>query len=140
MERLAIHLALNGALVLTLGIAAGLMVYLDILKRGTSDAWHVVHAGGTSRGIMLIALAAIIRLPVLPFWKLTTMAWLLVFFAWTSMLAMIIRGVTGQRGLGFHGSATNRLVWALYAAGTVAVFPGCILLVHGLLSALWTQL
>ena len=140
MERLAIHLALHGAIVLTISMLAGLFVYLTILKKGNVDAWRVVHAGGSSRGIMLIALGAIIRLPVLPFWKLSTMAWLLVFFTWTSMLAMIVRAVTGERGLGFNGSATNRLVFVLYAAGTIAVFPGCILLIHGLLRALWMQL
>jgi hypothetical protein len=139
MERLALHLALHGAAVLTISIFAGLMVYLAILRKRNPDAWHVVHAGGSSRGIMLIALAAIIRLPALPFWKLATMAFLLIFFAWTSMTAMILRAVTGERGLGFNGSATNRLVWVLYAAGTVAVFPGCILLIHGLLNALRVQ-
>jgi hypothetical protein len=136
MEKLALHLALHGAAVLTIGILAGLFVYRAILTKGSPDAWHVVHAGGTARGLMLMALAALIRLPALPFWKLSAMAWMLIFFAWASMLAMILRAVTGERGLGFKGSATNRLVFALYAAGAVAVFPGCILLVHGLFDAL----
>ena len=140
MDRLEIHLALHGAIVLTVGIFAGLMVYLDILKNRSPDAWHVVHAGGTARGIMLIALAATVRLPDLPPWKIATMAWLLVFFVWTSMAAMILRAVTGARGLGFSGSATNRLVFVLYAAGTAAVFPGCVLLIHGLVNALRVHL
>ena len=140
MDGLAIHLALHGALVLTVSVLGGLLVYVSILRKGNVTGWHVVHAGGSARGILLIALAAIIRLPVLPDWKLSTMAWLLIVFAWTTMLAMIIAAATGERGLGFKGSGTNRLVWVLYAVGTVAVFPGCILLIHGLLNALWPQL
>ena len=139
MERLAIHLALHGAAVLTIGILAGLFLYLAILKKGNVDGWHIVHSGGSARGIMLMALAAIIRLPALPFWELAAMASLLIFFTWTSMAAMIIRAVTGERGFRFDGSATNRFVWVLYAAGIVAVVPGCILLIRGLLNALWSQ-
>jgi hypothetical protein len=139
MEKLAIHLALHGAAVLTIGILGGLMLYLAILRRKETGSWHVVHAGGTARGIMLIALAAIIQLPALPFWKLATMVFLLIFFVWTSMAAMVIRALTGEPGFRFEGSAANRFVWVLYALGTVAVVPGCILLIHGLLRALWLQ-
>jgi len=84
-----------------------------------------------------MAPAAVIRLPALPPWKLSTLVWLMIFFTWTSMLAMVIAAASGERGLGFNGSNTNRLVYVLYALGTIAVFPGCVLLIHGLLNALW---
>jgi multisubunit Na+/H+ antiporter MnhG subunit len=136
MDKLAIHLALHGAVVLTISIAAGLCLYSAILKNKNEAAWHLVHAGGTVRGVMLMALAAIIHIPVLPLWQLSTLVWLIIFFVWTSMLAMIIAAASGDRGLGFSGSNTNKLVYILYALGTIAIFPACLLLIVGLFKAL----
>lgn len=136
MNQLAIHLALHGAIVLTVSIIAGLLLYGAILKSKNEAAWHLVHAGGTVRGVMLIALAAIIHLPVLPAWQLATAVWLIIFFVWTSMLAMIIAAISGDRGLGLSGSIANKLVYVLYGLGTIAIFPGCLLLILGLFKAL----
>ncbi len=136
MDRLAIHLALNGALVLTISLFAGLFLYLAIRKEKQQAAWHLLHAGGTGRGVMLLALAAIIEYPVLPFWQLSTSAWLFIFFTWTSMVAMTIRAVTGERGLKCQGSTANKLVYIFYALGTVAIFPAIALLIYGLIMAL----
>lgn len=52
------------------------------------------------------------------------------------MGAMIIAAASGERGLGWNGSSTNRLVYGLYLVGAVAVFPAAFLLVAGLLRAL----
>jgi len=136
MDKLVIHLALHGVLVLTVSIIAGLFLYWKILKNKNEAAWHLVHAGGTVRGVMLIALAAIIQLPVLSFVQLSSAVWLLIFFTWTSMLAMIIAAVSGERGLRCSGSVANKLVYVLYALGTIAVFPACFLLIFGLYNAL----
>ena len=137
MDQLAIHLALHGVIVLTISIIAGILLYGAILKKVKNEsAWHVVHAGGTVRGVMLIALAAIIHIPVLPSWQLTSAVWLIIFFVWTSMLAMIIAAASGERGLGLFGSMTNKLVYILYGLGTIAIFPGCFLLIFGLYKAL----
>ncbi|MGD8742372.1 MAG: hypothetical protein PVH46_03030 [Granulosicoccaceae bacterium] len=136
METLAVHLALHGALVLTISIVAGLFLYRSILNNTKQSAWHLIHAGGTARGIMLIALAAIIELPDLPFWQLSTMAWLIIFFAWTSVLAMLLAAASGERGLRCSGSLANKVVYVLYGMGTLAIFPGCLLLIYGLFNAL----
>ena len=136
MDKLAIDLALHGAIVLTISILCGLFLYLAILNSNRVHVWHLVHAGGTSRGIMLIALAAIISIPALPFWQLSAMAWLMIFFVWTSMLAMIIAAISGERGLSFDGTGTNKVVYLLYAFGTITVFPACLLLIYGLFNAI----
>jgi hypothetical protein len=60
----------------------------------------------------------------------------MLFFVWTSMLAMLIAAAGGERGLGWHGSNTNKLVYGLYVVGAIAVFPAAFLLVAGLLRAL----
>ena len=136
MDKLAIHLALHGAAVILVSLGAGLFTYRAILREERAAAWHLAHAGGTARGVMLIALAAIVRLPALPLWELSLVAWLLIFFTWTSVFAMLIAAASGQRGLGFNGSSTNKLVFILYLVGGVAVFPASAALIAGLLRAL----
>lgn len=136
MDKLAIHLALHGAAVMLVSLCAGLFTYRAILHEQRAAAWHLAHAGGTARGVMLIALAAILRLPVLPLWELSLVAWLFIFFTWTSVFAMVIAAATGQRGLAFSGSSTNKIVFVLYLVGAVAVFPASVALMAGLLRAL----
>ena len=136
MGALDIHLALHGAAVLTISIFGGLLLYKAILKKKHEAGWHLLHAGGTARGIMLIALAAIIDIPVLPDWLLSVAVWLTIFFVWTSVFAMIIVAVTGERGFGWFGPNTNKLAYSLYVSGTIAVFPAFLLLIYGLLNAL----
>ncbi len=137
MDRLVIILALNGALVLGVSLVAGMFLYLTILSDRDPAAWHLLHAGGTGRGVMLLALAALIELPALSDQLASISAWLIIFFVWASMLAMGIRAISGDRGLRFEGSFANRLVYVSYGLGTLAVFPGFALLIYGLIKALW---
>jgi hypothetical protein len=136
MERLAIQLALHGAAILAVSLVAGLLLYRAILADGPVSKWHLAHSGGSGRGVLLIALAAAIHLTALPLWQVSVFVWLIVFFAWTSTLAMIIAAASGERGLGWRGSSINRLVYGLYFVGTVAVFPAAGILIVGLVRAL----
>ena len=137
MDQLAIILALNGALVLVISMLAGLFLYLAILRDSDQAAWHLLHAGGTGRGVMLLALAALVEYPALSYELLATAVWLILLFVWTSMLAMGIRALSGECGLRWDGSLANRLVYLSYALGTIAVFAGFALLIYGLIKALW---
>jgi len=136
MDHLVIILALNGALVLLLSLIAGMFLYLAILREHEQSAWHLLHAGGTGRGVMLLALAALIEYPALPFELLSAAIWMILFFVWSSMLAMATRALSGERGLRFEGGFANRLVWISYALGTLTVFPGFVLLTYGFVNAL----
>ena len=136
MDRLAILLALNGMLVLVVSLVAGLFLYLAIKNGSDEAAWHLLHAGGVGRAIMLLALAALVEYPSLTFGQMQAACWLVLVFVWTSMCAMGIRAVSGNRGLRLEGGFANRLTYLLYAIGTVAIFPGCALLIFGLFTAL----
>jgi hypothetical protein len=136
MSNLSIHLAFHGLLVLTISILGGLFLYKSILNKTNKADWHLLHAGGSVRGIMLIALAAIIHFPVLPLLQLSIATWLTIFFVWTSTLAMILRAVSGEQGFQWSGSNTNKLIYTLYFLGTIAIFPACLLLLFGLFKAL----
>lgn len=135
MDRLAVVLALHGVLVLTVSIAAGLFLYGVLLRNTREGPWHLVHAGGTVRGVLLIALAPILHWLPLPLWQLAAFTWVIVVSVWASMFAMLIAAATGQRGLRFSGSGANRLVYALYALHVVTIFPACAFLVVGLIKA-----
>ena len=136
MQTLAIHLALNGVLVLVISMIAGLFLYLAIRGEREQRAWHLLHAGGSGRGVMLLALAAAIPYAELPPWLLSIAVWLIIVFVWTSMAAMAIYAVSGQRGLHLRGATPNKLVYLFYAVATVAVFPGMALLAYGFFAAL----
>jgi hypothetical protein len=136
MERLVVLLAVNGVIVLVVSLVAGLLLHRTVRLEGDVAAWHMAHAGGTGRGVLLMALAPLCRLAVLPASQLAALVWLMLLFVWTSVAAMMIAAVSGQRGLGWHGSSTNKLVYGPYVVGAVAVFPASFLLVAGLLRAL----
>ena len=122
MTNLALQLALHGMLVLMLSVIAGLFLYRSILKRRNEASWHLLHAGGSARGIMLIALAAVIDKVSLSPFQLALGVWLIIYFVWTSTLAMLIRAFTEQPGFHWRGSFTNKSVFALYASGALTLF------------------
>lgn len=136
MEKLATHLALHGVTVLLVSTIGGMFLYRAISNKKHEAGWHLLHAGGSARGIMLIALAAIIDIPVLPFWQLSTLSWLIIFFVWTSTLAMILVAITGERGFGWYGSRINKLIYVLYGLGAITIFPAFLMLIWGLINAL----
>jgi hypothetical protein len=136
MENPAVHLALHGVAVLVVSLIAGLLLYRTILKGEAVASWHLVHASVAARGVMLLALAAILPMPELTQGQRALVAWLMIFFVWTSTVAMVTRAVSGQRGLRFSGSAANRIIFGLYGVGVFAIFPACGLLLVGLLQAL----
>jgi len=136
MDNLAIHLALHGVMVLTVSVVGGLLLYRSILRDTNRADWHLLHAGGSARGILLIALAGVIALVDLSLWQMATAVWFVIYFAWTSTLAMLLRAYSSETGFRFAGSKTNKFVYVLYASGALALFPGLLLLAVGFFRAL----
>lgn len=136
METIPAVLALNGVLVVFLSSAAGLALYVTLLRRGDPHDWHLLHAGGAARGVLLIGLAGVVHLLDMPPSLATAAAWLIIAFVWASTLAMTLRGVTGETGFGFSGALANRIGFVLYVIGVLALLPGLILLGWGFARAL----
>ncbi|NNK77725.1 MAG: hypothetical protein HKP40_03340 [Litoreibacter sp.] len=136
MEELAAFLALNGAVVLLFSSLVGLALARSLHLGTPAEHWHLLHAGGTSRGIMLLALAASIRFAELPATDLAWASGLVTFFVWTSILAMLVRCLTGMKGFHRGGPAANKIVFYLYASGTVALPIGLVWLAIGFVQAL----
>jgi hypothetical protein len=126
-----------GALVLVASFVAGLLLHRSIRPgRPSANAWHPAHAGVSTRGVLLLALAGIWSWVNLPASAREMTAALWLFFVWTSTAAMLIAATTGHRGLWWHGSAADRVVFGLYVVGTVAVIPAALLLIVGFSRAL----
>ena len=136
MGPLSIHLALHGVLVLLASVLCGVTLWRVMLRSGREHAWHLIHAGGSVRGVLLIALAAVV--PYLPLTNvaLTAFVWLMIVSIWASMFAMLIAAITGDRGLQNAGTSANRLVYFLYAIHAVTLFPAFFILIYGLIKAL----
>ena len=99
-------------------------------------AWRVVHAGGCMGGVMLLAVASVLRLVALPMWGQALLVALLGGGTYGLVAGMVIAAWTGERGLARGGSRANRVVHVLYLLGTVATLAGGGLLVVGLAFAL----
>ena len=136
MENLTILIAVNGLVILLFSSLIGLVLAKSLHENRTSEHWHLLHAGGTSRGIMLMALAGVIQFVSLPAWHLYWASGLVTFFVWTSILAMALRAITGEKGFYSGGSLANRSVFWLYAGGAIALPTGLVWMAVGLISAI----
>jgi hypothetical protein len=133
---ISLHLALHGSIVLLSGLVGGLFFARAIKQQKGEVAWRVVHAGGCSAGVMLLALAVPAQWVVMPDILAGLMVAGFVLGTYLLVLGMFVAAIWGTRGIPGHGSRMNRLVSGLYAAGAVATLATCALLVFGLLRAL----
>jgi hypothetical protein len=135
MEALSAFLATNGVAVLLFGSLVGLVLARNLHQGKVSEHWHLLHAGGTSRGILLLALAATVNITELSFSSLAWASGLVVLFVWTSVVAMFLRALSEERGFYPKGSRANRAIFLLYAIGTIALSVGLLWLALGFLKA-----
>jgi len=133
VQPLARTLALNGTLLLTASMVAGLLLHRRLRAGHEDRGWHLVHASVSGRGVFLMALAGILPLVGLPAPQQALLVRLLLFFAWSSTAAMVLGAVMGVRGQRWDAPAANKVMYLVYVAGAVAVFPAMALLIAGLL-------
>ena len=136
MQTMAAFLALNGVLVVLVSSAAGILLYLNLVRGEDPHDWHLLHAGGTARGVFLIGLGGTINITGLQDSAATLSAWLVVVFVWASTIAMVLRGITGETGFGLSGGPANRIGFILYGIGVLSLFPGLIILTWGFAKSL----
>jgi hypothetical protein len=132
MEQLVIHSAVHGAVILMVGLVSGLPFARAIRSDHRVVAWRVVHSGGCMGGVMLLAVAGILKLVALPPWAVTLLIALLIAGTYLLVIGMVIGALTGDRGINAGGSPWNRTVHWLYGIGTVLALGGAILLLAGL--------
>lgn len=136
MDSLGAFLALNGLVIVFIGSVAGLGLYRTLVREGDPHDWHLLHAGGTARGILLIALGGTVHLAALPLPQAWMASSLVIVFVWASTLAMLLRTLSGETGFAFSGAPANKLGFLLYVIGAVSLAIGLSWLCWGLASAI----
>ena len=106
------------------------------MREGDPHDWHLLHAGGTARGILLIALGGTVHLAALPLPQAWMASSLVIVFVWASTLAMLLRTLSGETGFAFSGAPANKLGFLLYVIGAVSLAIGLSWLCWGLASAI----
>src|SRR5262245_25674157 len=114
------------------GLLGGLAFARAIQKGERDVAWRVVHSGGCMGGVMLLAVAGVLRYVALPTWGQVLLVALLAGGTELLVAGMVVAAWTGDRGLAGGGSRANRAVHLLYVLGTAATLAGGSLLLVGL--------
>ena len=133
MASLGLQFALHGSIVLFSGLAGGLFHARAIKQQVGEVAWRVVHAGGCSAGVMLLAIAVPVGWVTLGGVFKATMAAGLIGGTYLLVLGMYTAAIWGARGIEAGGTRRNRFVHGLYGSGATVTLIGGALLVIGLL-------
>lgn len=95
--------------------------------------WRVVHAGGCSAGVMLLAIAVPSQWMTLDAIPSIIMSVGFIVGTYLLCLGMYIAAIWDTRGIPGGGTPLNRLISGLYGTGTVMTLIGGVHLVYGLL-------
>lgn len=115
------------------GLIGGLFFARAIKQSRGEVAWRVVHAGGSSAGTMLLAIAVPSQWVDLSDASKVVMGIGLIVGTYMLCLGMYVAAIWNTRGIPSGGASLNRLVAALYSVGTVMTLIGGVLLIAGLL-------
>lgn len=127
----------HGALVFILGLAAGVPFLWAIQAMSAGGgaveaealrAWRMAHLEGTLNGMLMIGVAAAAKQLTLTQGRSALIAWGLIVTGWGNILASIVSGATGGRGLSATGFDWNTLTFTLFTAAIVGVILAMILL------------
>jgi hypothetical protein len=133
MTILPLQFALHGSIVLLGGLVGGLFFARAIGQGRGEVAWRVVHAGGCSAGVMLLAVAVPSQWMTLGAIPSIIMSVGFIVGTYLLCLGMYIAAIWDTRGIPGGGTPLNRLISGLYGTGTVMTLIGGVHLVYGLL-------
>ena len=119
-RRAATLLALNGLVVLFLGLLAGAPYGAAIVGGWGAEAeraWKLAHGEGVQNGLLLLALAGASAWIALGGAAEKTVVWGAVLAAYGNVLGAGLGAIAGQRGLPLEGPASNWLVFVCFMFG-----------------------
>lgn len=129
-------LVLHGLLILLLGTQAGVVFLVAIVSQWeTTTAWRVLHSGGSTAGVMLLALAGA--------WSLLnlgrTEAWFAngaVLGTWCLVGSMLVAALTHTRGLDPRLGGLHLVIFGVYSVGFFSLTGAIVLAIRGVLRSL----
>lgn len=140
MNSLTIQLLLHGAIVLLVGLLAGIP-YGNAITRKEDDnvvrAWRVAHSGLSMGGTTMIAISAVISHLELDLISNSMLVWSFVTSGYGFCISLIYGAWVGHRGLSIKGPNQNKVVYAGNIAGAVGSLIGTMALIFGCLKTLW---
>jgi hypothetical protein len=119
-RRAATLLALNGLVVVFLGLLAGAPYGAAIVGGWGADAeraWKLAHAEGVQNGLLLLALAGASAWIALGDAAEEVVVWGAVLAAYGNVVGAGLGAIVGQRGLAPAGPASNWLVFLCFMFG-----------------------
>lgn len=137
-SRHRLQMALHGALVILLGLLAGIPYALVVTGAmgGEERAWRMAHAEGIQNGMMMLAVAGIAGRLSLDARRSSLCAWSLIVASYGNVIASIVGASTGNRGLALAMPLANVVVYALFVVAIFGVLTGLGLVVQGARAAL----
>lgn len=129
-------LALHGAIVLLLGLLAGLPAVAEELAGVQPTTWRAGHGALLLAGVWLLATAALLPGLVLRPGQRKALTWSLIATAYAFTSAVLIQAITGVRALAPHGTVSS---WVAYMANLSTVATGLLATLLTLLGA-WAAL
>jgi hypothetical protein len=125
-------LALHGAVVLLLGLLAGLPAVSEELAGIQPTTWRAAHGALLLAGVWMLATGALLPGLVLPPGRRNALAWSLIATGYAFSAAVLIQAVTGVRALAPHGTLSS---WVAYLANLTTVATGLLAALLTLLGA-----
>ncbi|HYW18937.1 MAG TPA: hypothetical protein VE956_06390 [Nodularia sp. (in: cyanobacteria)] len=139
MNSLAIQLTLHGAIVILVGLLAGIPYGVAINKKQDENvirAWRVAHSGLSMGGTTMIAVSAVLSNLQLDLIFTSALVWSFVVSGYEFCVALPYGAWVGYRGLTLEEPKQNQVVYAGNMVGAIGSLIGTLALIFGCLKTL----
>lgn len=133
MDLPARHLLFHGAIILLIGLLAGIPYGKAILRKQPEPlvhAWRVAHGSLVLGAALMIALSAAVSSLQVSLVLKQALAAVLIVSAYGFAFALIVGPLVGARGLQYRGSRAAKAVYLGNMAGVVGSLAGSLLLLY----------
>jgi hypothetical protein len=139
MNPLTIQLTLHGAIVILVGLLAGIPYGRAITSKEDENkvrGWRVAHSGLAMGGTMMIAFSAVLsNLKLDPIFS-SIFVWSTVISGYGFCIALPYGAWVGYRGLSIEKTIQNNIVYAGNIIGAIGSLIGTLVLIFGCLQTM----
>lgn len=114
-------LTLHGAIILLLGLLAGLPAVAEELAHAQQTVWRAGHGALLLAGVWLLSTGALLPTLRLPGRQRPALTWSLLVAGYAFTTAVLVQSITGVRALSPQGTLSS---WVAYVANLATVAAG----------------